>query len=54
MQASAYDLTDWGFLPIKVETAAGRAQYAAQQREFAVRAAGLRRQLIEQLERVSP
>jgi hypothetical protein len=46
MQASPYDLTDLGYGPIRVETAAGRAEYVAAQREFADRAAVLRVRLI--------
>lgn len=47
MRASAYDLLEWGYEPIKVETPAGRAEYVAHQREFAQRAEPLRRQLLE-------
>ena len=46
MAASAYDLTDWGLDPIRVETPEGRAAYAARQRGFAERAAPLRAALI--------
>ncbi|WP_197509762.1 hypothetical protein [Tessaracoccus coleopterorum] len=46
MAASAYDLTDWGLEPIRVETPTGRAEYAAHQRGFAERAAPLRAGLI--------
>lgn len=46
MRASAYDLTGWGYDPIPVETAAGRADYVARQRDFAARAAGLRGRLL--------
>lgn len=46
MRASAYDLRDWGYEPIPVETAAGRAEYAALQRGFAARAVPLRQQLL--------
>lgn len=49
MRASAYDLSGWGYDPIPVETAAGRADYVARQREFALRATPLRRSLIEEL-----
>lgn len=47
MRASAYDLTDWGYEPIPVETPAGRAEYATLQRGFAERAVPLRRRLVE-------
>jgi hypothetical protein len=42
MRASPYDLADLGYPPVPVETAAGRATYAAAQRDFAERAAPLR------------
>ena len=50
MQASAYDLREWGYEPIKVETAEGRSEYAARQRAFAERAAPLRHRLLEVIE----
>ena len=46
MAASAYDLTDWGFEPIRVETPSGRADYVARQRGFAERSAPLRARLL--------
>jgi hypothetical protein len=46
MRASPYDLAALGYPPVRVETAEGRAGYAAAQREFAERAAPLRRRLI--------
>lgn len=46
MAASAYDLSDWGLEPIRVETPEGRAAYATRQRGFAERAAPLRAALI--------
>ena len=46
MRASPYDLTGLGYAPVAVETAAGRAEYAAAQREFAERAAPLRARLL--------
>ncbi len=42
MCASPYDLTDYGFEPIAVETATGRAQYVKAQQDLAERAAPLR------------
>ena len=40
MRASPYDLTDLGYPAVQIETAAGKAEYVAAQREFAqVRAA---------------
>ncbi len=45
MQASPYDLAEWGFPPIAIETAAGKADYVAAQRGFSVQAAALRERL---------
>ena len=46
MRASPYDLREWGYSPVAIETPAGKADYVAAQRGFAVRAAELRRRLI--------
>jgi hypothetical protein len=46
MQASPYDLTSYGEEPVKIETAEGKAEYVARQREFARRASALRARLI--------
>lgn len=46
MQASPYDLSDLGIEPIPVETATGRAQYVAHQKDFAERARPIREQLL--------
>src|SRR5699024_9883355 len=35
MRASPYDLREWGYQPVPIETAAGKATYVAAQREFA-------------------
>jgi hypothetical protein len=51
MRASPYDLADLGYEPVRVETAEGRAGYAAAQREFADRAAPLRRRLVDIVDR---
>ncbi|MFC0040853.1 3-methyladenine DNA glycosylase [Actinomadura rayongensis] len=45
MRASPYDLAALGYPPIRIETASGRAEYAAEQRAFTVRAAPLRQRL---------
>ncbi len=45
MQASPYDLAAWGYPPIAIETAAGKADYVAAQRGFAAEAAVLRGRL---------
>jgi hypothetical protein len=47
MRASPYDLADLGYPPVRVETAEGRAEYAAAQRSFADRAAPLRARLVD-------
>ncbi|WP_113716593.1 3-methyladenine DNA glycosylase [Arthrobacter dokdonensis] len=45
MQASPYDLAAWGYPPIPIETAAGKADYVARQRAFSAEAAVLRQRL---------
>jgi hypothetical protein len=47
MRASPYDLADLGYPPVRIETPAGRAEYATAQREFADRAAPLRQRLLD-------
>jgi hypothetical protein len=47
MRASPYDLADLGHPPVRIETAAGRAEYARAQAGFARRAAPLRDRLID-------
>ena len=47
MRASPYDLSDLGYEPVAIETAAGRAAYVAAQAEFSRRAAPLRERLVE-------
>ena len=46
MRASPYDLRGWGYSPVPVETASGKAEYVAAQREFTARAQPLRRALL--------
>jgi len=46
MRASPYDLGAWGYEPIAVETAEGKAEYVRQQRVFAARANELRARLV--------
>jgi hypothetical protein len=48
MRASPYDLSELGYAPIRIETPAGRAEYARAQADFARRAAPLRERLIAQ------
>jgi hypothetical protein len=45
MRASPYDLTDYGYDPVLVETPAGRADYVRQQTALAARAASVRADL---------
>lgn len=47
MRSSPYDLSEFGFTAVPVETAAGRQQFARQQRLFAARGARLRGRLID-------
>ncbi|QDO89602.1 3-methyladenine DNA glycosylase [Ornithinimicrobium ciconiae] len=49
MRAAPYDLADLGFEPIRIETAEGRAEYAAAQRAFSERSNELRRRLLDVL-----
>nr|WP_040165738.1 hypothetical protein [Microbacterium gorillae] len=47
MEASPYDLTEWGFSPVTVETPAGKAEYVRRQRAFSERGETLRRRLLD-------
>lgn len=49
MEASPYDLRDWGFAPVHVETAEGKAIYVARQRAFAQRGNALRERILAAL-----
>ncbi len=42
MRASPYDLADWGYAPVPIETPEGKAAYVTAQRSFADRAAVVR------------
>ena len=46
MRASPYDLSDFGYTPIAVEDAAGRAEYVRCQKAIATRAEPLRTALL--------
>ncbi|KJL45834.1 hypothetical protein JOD63_001224 [Microbacterium terrae] len=46
MQASPYDLADHGYEPVRIETAAGKAEYVRRQRAFAERAQTLRERML--------
>jgi hypothetical protein len=52
MRASPYDLSSLGYEPIRVESAAGRAEYVRHQRDFAERAATLRGRLRAECDRL--
>ncbi len=52
MRASPYDLSALGYAPVPIETAAGRAEYAAAQRGFAERGQLLRARLLAALDAV--
>ncbi|WP_116244941.1 3-methyladenine DNA glycosylase [Nocardiopsis sp. FIRDI 009] len=47
MRASPYDLAAWGYEPVRIETAEGKAEYMAAQRGFAERGAVLRQRLLD-------
>ncbi|AZS43634.1 hypothetical protein [Microbacterium oleivorans] len=46
MRASPYDLTEWGYPPVPVETPAGKAEYITAQRAFTDRAQPIRERLL--------
>ena len=46
MQASPYDLAAWGYAPVPIETAEGKAEYVRRQRAFAERGQALRERLL--------
>lgn len=46
MEAAPYDLSDWGIVPVPIETAEGKSAYARRQREFAERGNALRRRML--------
>ena len=46
MRASPYDLRDWGYEPVRIETAEGKAVYMEYQRDFAERGAVLRERVL--------
>jgi hypothetical protein len=52
MQASPYDLSDWGYPAIRIETPDGKAEYVEYQRGFAAEAQELRRRLLRELARL--
>lgn len=52
MRASPYDFTELGVEPVAIETAEGKAEYVARQRDFAARGAPLRQRLIAECDRL--
>ena len=52
MRASPYDFTPLGYQPIRIEQPAGRAEYEASQRAFAICAAPLRKRLVKVCEQI--
>jgi hypothetical protein len=52
MRASPYDLSAYGHTPVAIETPEGKAEYVHRQREFAVRATGLRERLLDCCDRL--
>lgn len=51
MRASPYDLTDWGYAPVAIETPDGKAEYVRAQRGFTARGQDLRTRLIDIVDR---
>ena len=47
MRASPYDLREYGFEPILIETDSGKAEYIGEQRQLSNRARPLRKRLME-------
>ena len=52
MRASPYDLGGLGYEPVRIETAEGKQEYAAEQRRFSGLAAPLRARLLEHVDRL--
>ncbi|GAA5032249.1 3-methyladenine DNA glycosylase [Microbacterium fluvii] len=49
MRASPYDLAAWGYAPVAIETAEGKAEYVRRQRGFTERSQALRTRLLDAL-----
>ena len=54
MRASPYDLSDYGYRPVPIETPAGKAEYVTAQRAFAVESQALRIRLLAVLDLLGP
>ena len=52
MEASPYDLADWGYEPVRIETPEGKAEYVRRQRAFAARGTALRQRLVAATDRI--
>lgn len=52
MRSSPYDLSEWGLAPIPVETARGRAEFVAFQREWITRTQALRSRYLRAVDRL--
>ncbi|WP_144873032.1 3-methyladenine DNA glycosylase [Microbacterium sp. 1.5R] len=47
MEAAPYDLSEWGIVPVPIETTEGKAEYVRRQRDFAERGAAVRARLLD-------
>lgn len=54
MRASPYDLREWGYAPVRIETPEGKADYVRRQRAFADRGATIRSRLLGALDDPPP
>ena len=54
MEASPYDLSAWGFTPVKIETPQGRAEYVRRQQDLMEKGQSLRSRIISIVETVYP
>lgn len=54
MKASPYDLTEYGYEPVRIETPQGRADYVREQMALAERAATLRERLLARCRELLP
>ncbi|TQN32573.1 hypothetical protein FHX37_2548 [Haloactinospora alba] len=54
MRASPYDLSSYGYTPVRIETAQGKSEYVAAQRAFAERGQRLRQRLREVCAHLAP
>lgn len=49
MRASPYDLREWGYEPVQIETPSGKAEYVRRQRGFTERGNALRSRLLDSI-----